>query len=153
MARLFKKILKRIAPDGVSPDEYVVRCAVRNVNAEPCDPLFVEWLLDSSGHEAEGGEYDDVGDLICEAVESGELLDFKRLSGENDTRVSLVMAEAVTWPNKSFKEKLFGAVLHAAPRASDTWKTAYKLNKAFGFTSVCYFRDENGNPVDGVLAV
>ena len=151
MARLFNRILKRIAPDGMSPEEYAVRCAVQNVKAEPGDPLFVEWLLDSSGHEAEGGEYDGVCDLICEAVESGELLNFKRLSGENDTRVSLVMVEAVTWPNKSFKEKLFGAVLHAAPRASDTWKTAYKLNRAFGFTSVCYFTDEDGNPSDGLV--
>lgn len=151
MDRTFRKILKRIAPDGMSPEEYVIRCAVNNVKASPDDLQFVEWLLDESAYEVEGGRYDDVGDLLCDAVESGLLLDFKNLAGENDNRMADVVSEAVMWPNKSFKEKLFGAVLHAAPRASDTWKTAYKLNKAFGFTSVCYFTGEDGNPVDGVF--
>ena len=31
MDRTFKKLLKLIAPDGMSPEEYVVRCAVNNV--------------------------------------------------------------------------------------------------------------------------
>ena len=64
MDRTFRNILKRIAPDGMSPEEYVIRCAVNNVSASPDDPVFVGWLLDESAHEAEGGEYDDVGDML-----------------------------------------------------------------------------------------
>ena len=152
MDRTFRKILKRIAPDGMSPEEYVVRCAVNNVKASPDDLQFVEWLLDESAHEVEGGRYDDVGDLLCDAVESGLLLDFKNLAGENDNRMADVVGEAVMWPNRVFKRKMFGAVLHAAPHGSRTWKTAYMLNRAFGFTNVCYFWDKDGNPSDGICA-
>lgn len=152
MDRTFRKILNRIAPDGMSPEEYVVRCAVNSVRASPDDPAFVEWLLGESGRELEGGGYDDVGDLLCEMIEAGRLLDFKKLSGENDVRMASIAEESVTWPNRSFKENFFAAVLHAAPKESETWNTAYRLNRAFGFTSVCYFRDENGNPSDGIRA-
>ena len=152
MDRTFRKILKRIAPDGMSPEEYVVRCAVNNVKASPDDLQFVEWLLDESAYEVEGGRYDDVGDLLCKMIESGRLLNFKKLAGENDNRMADVVGEAVMWSNKAFKCKMFGAVLHAAPRNSRTWNTAYRLNRAFGFTNVCYFRDENGNPSDRICA-
>lgn len=150
MDRVFRKILKRIAPDGMSPEEYVVRCAIHNVQASPDDPTFVGWLIDESAHEVEGGGYDDVGGLLCEMIEKGALLDFKKMSGENDVRMASTAADAVTWPNKAFRDDFFGAVLHAAPKESETWKTAYRLNRAFGFTSVCYFRDEDGNPSDGI---
>lgn len=152
MDRTFRKILKRIAPDGMSPEEYVVRCAVNNVKASPDDLQFVEWLLDESAHELEGGDYDDVGGLLCEMIEAGRLLDFKKLSGENDIRIASTVAEGVMWPNGSFRENFFAAILHAAPKESETWNTAYRLNKAFGFTNVCYFKDENGNPSDGICA-
>ena len=150
MNRTWRKILGRIAPDGVSPDEYVVLCAANGVDASPRDPQFAEWLLDESAHEVEGGAYEEVGDLLCEAIESGLLLDFKNLAGENDRRMAAMAAEAVLWPNKSFKEGVFAAVLRAAPRGSETWKAAYRLNRAFGFTDVCYFRDDDGNPSDGM---
>jgi hypothetical protein len=152
MNRAFRKLLKRIAPDGMSPEEYVVRCAINNVQASPDDPTFVGWLIDESAHEVEGCDYDDVGGMLCEMIEAGRLLDFKKLSGENDARMASTMADAVLWPNKTFKEGFFEAVLHAAPRESETWKAAYRLNRAFGFTSVCYFRDEDGNPSDGIRA-
>lgn len=152
MDRTFRNILKRIAPDGMSPEEYVVRCAVNNVSASPDDPTFVGWLLDESAHEAEGGEYDDVGDMLCEMIETGRLLDFKKLSGENDVRMASTVAEGVMWSNHLFKKNFFAAVLHAAPKESETWNTAYRLNRAFGFTSVCYFLDENGNPSDGIFS-
>lgn len=151
MDRTFRKILKRIAPDGMSPDEYVVRCLANGVDASPDDPAFVGWLLVESGHESEGGMYDEVGDLLCEMIEAGSLLDFRNLAGENDGLMSQTVGEAVMWPNKTFKENFFGAVLHAAPRESETWKGAYRLNKAFGFTNVCYFKDEDGSPSDGTV--
>ena len=150
MDRTFKKILKRIAPDGMSPEEYVVRCLARGVDASPGDPTFVGWLLDESAHEPEGGSFDVVGDMLCEMIEAGSLLDFRNLSDENDGLMSQTVSEAVLWPNKTFKANFFGAVLRAAPRESETWKGAYRLNKAFGFTNVCYFLDENGNPSDGI---
>ena len=150
MDRTFRNILKRIAPDGMSPEEYVIRCAVNNVSASPDDPTFVGWLLDESAHEVEGSEYDDVGDMLCELIESGRLLDFKKLSGENDVRMASMVVEGVMWPNRQFKKNFFAAVLHAAPKESETWNTAYRLNRGFGFTSVCYFLDENGNPTDGI---
>lgn len=150
MDRMFRKILKRIAPDGMSPEEYVVRCAVNNVSASPGDLPFVGWLLDELAHEVEGGEYDDVGDMLCEMIESGRLLDFKKLSGENDARMASMVVEGVMWPNRQFKKNFFAAVLHAALKESETWNTAYRLNKGLGFTSVCYFLDENGNPADGI---
>lgn len=92
MDRTFRKILKRIAPDGMSPEEYVIRCAVNNVKASPDDLQFVEWLLVESAYEVEGGRYDDVGDLLCDAVESGLLLDFKNLAGENDNHMADVVS-------------------------------------------------------------
>lgn len=152
MDRTFRKILRCIAPEGVSPEEYVLRCALNGVSASPGDPTFVKWLLDESAHELEGGDYDDVGDLLCEMIEAGRLLDFKKLSGGNDLMLAALTPDAVLWPNKGFKKKFFAAVLHAAPKESRTWKAAYRLNRAFGFTSVCYFRDENGNPSDGMCA-
>ena len=124
MDRTFRKILKRIAPDGMSPEEYVIRCAVNNVKASPDDPVFVGWLLDESAHEVEGGEYDDVGDMLCEMIESGRLLDFKKLSGENDVRMASMVAEGVMWPNRRFKKNFFAASLHDAPKESVTWNTA-----------------------------
>lgn len=151
MNRTFRKLLKTIAPDGMSPEEYVVQCAVRDVNASPDDPTFVGWLLDESAHEPEGSGFDVVGDMLCEMIEAGSLLDFKNLSDENDHLMSQTVSEAVMWPNKTFKENFFGAVLHAAPRESETWKGAYRLNRAFGFTNVCYFKDEDGRPSDGTV--
>ena len=152
MDRTFRKILKRIAPDGMSPEEYVIRCAVNNVKASPDDLQFVCWLIDESAHEVEGGRYDDVGDMICKMIEAGTLLDFKTLSGENDSVMASTVPKGVMWPNRSFKKNFFAAVLHAAPKESETWNTAYRLNRAFGFTNICYFRDENGNPSDGIRA-
>lgn len=150
MDRTFRKILKLIAPDGMSPEEYVVRCAINNVSASPDDLPFVGWLLDESAHEVEGGRYDKVGSILCEMIEKGKLLDFRNLSCENDFVIADVVIDAVMWPNKPFKENFFTAVLHSAPRGSKTWKTAYRLNRALGFTSVCYFKDAEGNPSDGI---
>lgn len=150
MDRTFKKLLKLIAPDGMSPEEYVVRCAVNNVSASPDDLSFVGWLLETSAHEADGGRYDKVGSILCEMIEKGRLLDFRNLSCENDFVIADVVVDAVMWPNKRFKENFFAAVLHSAPRMSKTWKAAYRLNRALGFTSVCYFKDAEGNPSDGI---
>ena len=150
MDRTFKKLLKLIAPDGMSPEEYVGRCAVTNVSAAPDDLTFVGWLLETSAHEADGGRYDEAGDMLCELIEKGGLLDFRNLSCENDFVIADVIVDAVMWPNKRFKENFFAAVLHSAPHMSKTWKAAYRLNKAFGFTDVCYFNDKAGNPSDGI---
>ena len=150
MDRTFKKLLKLIAPDGMSPEEYVVRCAVNNVSASPDDLSFVGWLLETSAHEADGGRYDKVGSILCEMIEKGRLLDFRNLSCENDFVIADVVVDAVMWPNKRFKENFFAAVLHSAPHISKTWKAAYRLNKTFGFTNVCYFNDKDGNPSDGI---
>lgn len=148
----FKKLLKTIAPDGMSPEEYAVRCAVNDVDASPDDRTFVGWLLGESAHEVEGGRYDEAGDTLCEMIEKGTLLGFRSLSGENDRMLAAMAADAVMWPNKRFREKFFAAVLRAAPRGSETWKAAYRLNRAFGFTGVCYFKDKDGNPSDGMRA-
>ena len=150
MGRTFKKLLKLIAPDGMSHEEYVVRCAVNNVSASPDDLTFVRWLLETSAHEVDDGRYSEAEDILCELIEKGRLLDFRNLSCENDFAIADVVVDAVMWPNKRFKENFFAAVLHSAPHMSKTWKAAYRLNRALGFTSVCYFKDAEGNPSDGI---
>ena len=149
MDRTFRKILKRIAPDGMSPEEYAVRCSVNGVSASPDDPAFVEWLVGEALSDDDELRCE-VGELIAAEVEKGALLDFKRLSGEADERMAAVVSGCVMCRNGAFRDRLFEAVLRTAPRSSASWKAAFRLNKAFGFTSACYFRDGRGNPSDGI---
>lgn len=117
MDRTFKKLLKLIAPDGMSHEEYVVRCAVNNVSASPDDLTFVRWLLETSAHEVDDGRYSEAEDILCELIEKGRLLDFRNLSCENDLVIADVVVDAVMWPNKRFKENFF--------RSSPTFGAAY----------------------------
>lgn len=143
--RVFEKILEKIAPDGMSPQEYVVRCAVNSVNASPSDTVFVEWLIDNA-MSSDDDLSDEVGELISEGIESGEILDLSAAQGDADSRFASLLGGYVMAKNKRFKKSLFRAVLRRARRGSETRKTAYRLNRAFGFTDSFYFSETEEHP-------
>ena len=138
----FTKILEMIAPAGMSAGEYILHCSVNGVNADPLDVAFSEWLIKES-FMSDADFYEKVGDLIAESIKDGELLALPEISEEADAMLSELLPDAVMASSNRVKAVLFEAVLDAAPKTSRSWEVAWRLNKAFGFTSAWYFsKDE-----------
>jgi hypothetical protein len=148
MTKNFKKIVSLIAPYGMTPEEYVIRCTVNGVEASLKNPLFAEWLIRTANEYNDECIHPEIFDLIIKTIYSGELFNLKEISKESDEILSDVLVDLVLSRNKSFKENFFGAILKTVSRSSESWQTAYHLNKGFGFTNICYFKDANNKPTD-----
>jgi len=137
---IFKKIIGKIAPPGMSANEYVLKCVVNGIDASPSNFLFVEWLI-REALSVEDGLHVEVGKLIAECLEKEGMLGLADIDGDADRLFSECLADYALGNNKEFKSYLFRAILRTARFDSKTRRTAYTLNKAFGLTDSFYFSE------------
>lgn len=140
--RLDSRLIKLIAPKGMSVVKYKIQCDLNEINATVEDGAFLHWVM-----TAKDGDETDVKDkvinMLVNALEKKYLLDFdskeqcayfcdaiRDVFLEDKERTTMFL-EAVL---KNYKgSDGFGA---------EVFEYCKTLNKAFGFTRVEYF-DQN----------
>lgn len=138
--KIFNSIVSLVMPPGMSLEEYVFRCATNGIDVSPDDLQYVMWLLcNSIGDNPTSLPIDKIRKNLVKAVGANALL-----SGfeSDDAQSAMIefMTDMVLCDDVEYKRAMFEAVLRR--HASDSiGKAAHQLNRAFGFTSYCYFHD------------
>lgn len=140
--RLDTKLIKLIAPKGMSVDEYKIACNLNEVDATVENGSFLHWVM-----TAEDGEESDVADKVHAAVVNA--LEKKYLLDESSAEQCAYFCDAVRdvlLKDKEYSTLLLEAVLKNYKDASgygiEVFNFCKSLNKAFGLTEVEYFNDD-----------
>ncbi|MBP5784335.1 MAG: hypothetical protein J6W16_01965 [Methanobrevibacter sp.] len=137
--KLLNKLIKIIAPKGMSAYEYRVQCNLNGVEASIEDGPFLYWLITNACRPNENTII--VNKSIIHAINQKYLLDF-----DNEKQCAY-FCDAIRdslMDDKWWTEKLLEAVLKNYKSfpgyGKDVFDFCKRLNKAFGLTSVEYFR-------------
>lgn len=140
--RLDSRIIKLVAPVGMSIDEYKIACNLNDVNPTVEDGPFLHWVM-----TAEDGEESNVADKVHAAVVNA--LEKKYLLDESSAEQCSYFCDAVKdvlLKDKEYSTLLLEAVLRnykdTDGYAVEVFNYCKRLNKAFGLTEVEYFNDD-----------
>ncbi len=133
-SRLCKKLVKLVAPEGMTYEQYVIECAANGIEVSLDNGMFLHWLLTYEGMTRTAYE---VRRLLVKAVEDHYLLDpdnVEQIEYFRDAMVELVFMD------KEYTASMYNAVLKTTKTAIPALFNAVKsINKGLGITSVEYF--------------
>ena len=133
-AKLCKRIVKLVAPEGMTYAQYVIECAAAGIEVSLENGMFLHWLLTRNGIDAVTVK---VRCLLIKAVEEKWLID---PSNEDQVLYFIDAMTELVMMNKDYCTKMYDAVLKTMKKTvPDIFIVVKKLNKAFGFTSTEYF--------------
>ena len=139
---LLRKLVALVAPDGMSFEEYSIRCATSGVEVSLDNKQYVYWLFSGTIDPKSNAELD--SDQLCKvkkyllkAIEEGYVFD--AADAEDNSFFASYAVDALL-ADKSFAEDFFRLML-TKHRHTEAGDAIYKLNKGFGITSMCYFED------------
>lgn len=137
--RLDSRLIKLIAPKGMSVHEYKIACNLNEVDATVENGQFLHWVM-----TAEDGEETDVADKVHTAIVNA--LEKKYLLDESSAEQCSYFCDAVKdvlLKDKEYTTQLLEAVLKnyksSSGHALEVFDFCKRLNKAFGLTTVEYF--------------
>ena len=136
--KLLHKIVRLIKPDDMSYSEYVLKCTVRSIDVSLDNAMFMHWVF----REAFTGQSDiheKVRKLCISGLKKHLIGDFTQ-DDFNGYFCELLSDPACIFCRDPDTKDLFETILREY-RNTPVGDTAYKINKAFGFTSYCYFQD------------
>ena len=135
-SRLCKKLVKLVAPEGMTYEQYVIECAANGIEVALDNGMFLHWLLTAKGPSYIASK---VQILLVKAVEDGYLLDpnnVEQLEYFRDAMVDLVFMD------KDYTKAMYDAVLTTTKNTIPTIFDAVKqINKGIGITTTEYFNN------------
>lgn len=137
--RLDTKLIKLIAPNGMSIDEYKISCNLESIDPTVENGQFLHWVMTSTSDDNELVEK--VHNAIINALEKSYLLDLS--NAEQCEYFCDAIHELLLNEDKDFITRLLEAILRNYKDSNGYGSKVYEycrsLNKAFGFTLVGYF--------------
>lgn len=134
--RLCKKIVKLVAPEGMSYEQYVIACAANGIEVSLDNGQFLHWLVSNKDNSAIS---DKVRLLLVEAVKDKYLLDPD--NAEQIEYFKDAMINVIFLPYEYAKD-MFEAILSTTKNdIPDVFNAVKSINKAFGLTAVEYFNN------------
>jgi len=133
-SRLCKKLVKLVAPEGMTYEQYVIECTANGIEVSLDNGMFLHWLLTYEGMTRIANE---VRQLLVKAVEDHYLLDpnnIEQIEYFRDAMVDLVFMD------KNYTVAMYKAVLTTTKTTiPDLFNAVKKINKSLGLTEVEYF--------------
>ena len=137
--KLSNKLIKLVAPAGMSIDEYKIQCNFNALDASIENGMFLHWVMTAKDGDDTNVE-DQVHDAIINALEKKYLLD---TSNAEQCSYFCDAIRDMVLQDKDYTTKLLEAVLKnykdSDGYGADVFDFCKKLNKCLGFTSVEYF--------------
>ena len=140
--KLDNKLIKLVAPAGMSVDAYKIACNLEGFDAVIENGMFLHWIITATSEDDNDTE-DKVHSAIVNALAKGYLLDV------DDSVQCEYFCDAISdvlLKDKDYSKKLLEGVFKGY---KDSTKYGLKvfnycksLNKAFGFTSIEYFNSK-----------
>ena len=143
--RLLHQLIDVIKPPKMCSSEYIIQCAIRAVDVSLDNPIFMHWVINEAYNNFNKEPFQKVRDLIIKGLKKHFILDFTKdidCSYISEILPLLVLRERCV---KTETEKFFRVILEEY-RHTLVGEEAYRLNRAFGLTSMCYFSDN----IDGI---
>ena len=140
--RLDSRIIKLVAPAGMSIDEYKIACNLNGIDPTVEAGPFLHWVMTTDESE-DLGVVDKVRRAIVSALEKKYLID---TSSQVQCSYFCDAVQSIITKNKWYAENILEAVLKnykdAGGYAVEVFNYCKRLNKAFGLTEVEYFNDD-----------
>ena len=127
-------------PQEMCNSEYIIQCAIRGVDISLDNPVFMHWVINEAYDNFNSDLHQKARDLIIKGLKKHLILDFTdeiHCSYISEILPLLVLREPVV---KTETEKFFRVILEEY-RNTPLGEEAYRLNRGFGLTSMCYFTD------------
>lgn len=125
--RLCKKLVKHVAPKGMSYSQYVLACACNGVTVSLDNGMWLNWVFVNSTNS----EF--VQDMLLDALDKGYLLDF---SNKEQIQYFIdAIPNLITNWRKWNIARLFRIVIGKWPN-TDVANICSRFNNAFGFTFI-----------------
>ena len=137
--KLDSKIIKLIAPKGMSVAEYKIQCNLNEIDATLENGMFLHWVM--TAHDGEETNVEGkVHDAIVKGLEQQYLID---IDNQEQCAYFCDAVKHLLLRDKEYIIRIFDAVLknykHSSKYGLDVFNFCKRLNKAFGFTSTEYF--------------
>lgn len=138
--RLCKKIVKLVAPEGMSQNAYEIACAASGFVPALDNGMYLHWIIveGANEHKRNSKAYD-VFKLLADGLKKGYLLDPN--NNEQLEYFADAIHESLLMFDSQVREMLFEAFFtgYKGQELNGIYQYIKRLNKAFGFTSVEYF--------------
>ena len=137
--KLDSKIIKLIAPKGMSVAEYKIQCNLNEIDATLENGMFLHWVM--TAHDGDEPNVEGkVHDAIVKGLEQQYLID---VDSQEQCAYFCDAVKHLLLRDKEYIIRIFDAVLknykHSSKYGLDVFNFCKRLNKAFGFTSTEYF--------------
>lgn len=137
--KLDSKIIKLIAPKGMSVAEYKIQCNLNGIDATLENGAFLHWVM--TAHDGEETNVEGkVHDAIVKSLEQKYLID---VDSQEQCEYFCDAVKHLLLKDKDYSTRILDAVLknykHSNKYGLEVFNFCKKLNKAFGLTSTEYF--------------
>ena len=137
--KLDSKIIKLIAPKGMSVAEYKIQCDFNEIDATIENGMFLHWVM--TAHDGEETNVEGkVHDAIVKGLEQQYLID---TDSQEQCEYFCDAVKHLLLRDKEYIIRIFDAVLknykHSSKYGLEVFNFCKQLNKAFGLTSTEYF--------------
>lgn len=137
--KLDSKIIKLIAPKGMSVAEYKIQCNLNEIDATLENGMFLHWVM--TAHDGDETNVEDkVHDAIVKGLEQQYLID---VDSQEQCEYFCDAVNHLLLRDKDYSTRILDAVLKNYKNSSkyglEVFNFCKRLNKAFGFTSTEYF--------------
>lgn len=137
--KLNYKIIKLIAPKGMSVAEYKIQCNLNGIDATLENGMFLHWVM--TAHDSEETNVEGkVHDAIVKGLEQKYLID---VDSQEQCEYFCDAVKHLLLKDKDYSTRILDAVLknykHSNKYGLEVFNFCKKLNKAFGLTSTEYF--------------
>lgn len=132
------RLISLVKPDEMSNAEYILKCTIRGINPSVDDPQYMHWIINEAYNDFNAELHCKVRDLIIKGLKQHLILDFTK--DEDNSYISELLPDLVLRGDKDEIGKFFRVILEEY-RHTPIGEQTYSLNRAFGFTSYCYFKD------------
>ena len=137
--KLDSKIIKLIAPKGMSVAEYKIQCNLNEIDATLENGMFLHWVM--TAHDGDETNVEGkVHDAIVKGLEQQYLID---VDSQEQCEYFCDAVNHLLLRDKDYSTRILDAVLKNYKNSSkyglEVFNFCKRLNKAFGFTSTEYF--------------
>ena len=137
--KLDSKIIKLIAPKGMSVAEYKIQCNLNGIDATLENGAFLHWVM--TAHDGEETNVEGkVHDAIVKSLEQQYLID---VDSQEQCEYFCDAVKHLLLKDKEYTTRIFDAVLknykYSSKYGLEVFNFCKRLNKAFGFTATEYF--------------
>ena len=137
--KLDSKIIKLIAPKGMSVAEYKIQCNLNEIDATLENGMFLHWVMTAYDGDETNVE-DKVHDAIVKGLEQQYLID---VDSQEQCEYFCDAVKHLLLRDKDYSTRILDAVLknykHSSKYGLEVFNFCKQLNKAFGLTSTEYF--------------